>query len=384
MLLVKALIALALVMGAAHAQGTGENLIYAVYNDVDNKTFFTLNTSNDIDDPADALMSYVNMLDPAVMPRVPPLCFGYDQTGMELNKFSPNALAYDGQARLYFSAWDIGGATAPNARLCLLSTVTPTFALIGALQTTGVTSAGFNQDSYVYVYFENRTPVLNMDVVFLDKITGNIVGIAEINVFADRTSDPLNTALTSIPVIYNGGDMAIDCNENLYASSVGGVGGSLSIYFKINQISVTPPAFSYEEIARGTINDDSAQLYATNSQLAYTGDGILVAHHAPSGFTSVVPDPNDGLTGYLGTENVTYVVFRNSAGEPIGFSDLASYQVCNEVLCTSSEVFSDCSQRVRTIWTPALTGVPCRLVDVPCANPPLCVEEDRCQIYLPF
>lgn len=368
--MLKIALALALVAGAANAQ-----LIYTVYNSDVNKTFFEINTTDPLQ-----LESYVDMLAPPPGVNVPQQCIGYDALAEELNAFSPNGLAFDGGLRLYFVAWDQGQRT--QARLCVLNMNRPNFFYKGELPTFGVTAAGFDQGLYVFLYLENGSPLAG-DVVYLNPVTGNVISQIEINQWVDRTTDPNNNVPSSINVFYRGGDLALDCDRNLYASSVG-TNGAESLFFRLNELP-SGGVFSYTLLATGP-NNDAPQQFAVNSQLAYTDSGILIAHNTPTGKTTIVSDETTGQTGYLGQEGEIdgYIIYRQN-GVPIGFSDMASRIDCVTEFCVVSQSFSECEGAFIDVYTKSELGtIPCKVTDDRCLQPPACTQEFDCTYYIPI
>ena len=174
----------------------------------------------------------------------------------------------------------------------------------------------------------DTTKNLELHILAISRATGMISQVHMEDQFIDRTTNPDNTVSSYIPKLFRGGDVEATCGGSLYASSLGMDGQSL--YFKLEPLapmSDTMTGFAYYLIATGTNNQEPQEL-VVNSELAYTNDGLLIAHNTASGRTTVVTSPDYGTTGYIGTEGVDYIIFRDDSGAAIGFSDMASSRTC--------------------------------------------------------
>ncbi|KAA8491953.1 hypothetical protein FVE85_8435 [Porphyridium purpureum] len=370
----------------AFAQGspmTGLGTIYAVEQRVNDKSFFQINSTASM--PSISLVANMSMLEQEQALDFPYNCYGY-ANGLNpmigtFNLFAPNALAYDGQARLFFVAWDDMGDT--MARLCYYNLIGKNILFVSDLVENKISGAGFDQLSYEFIYLrEGRQQPegrLRMKLVTLDRATANVRQVRAIEQWRNVTSDP-NAPMAPLPFTYRAGDLAIQCDRRLYASSVG-TGGGFKYFFEIF------PSGLHDDFSYRLIHADPPGTaltgFATADQLAFGSLGNLISQDSDRGIFSRV-NTATGANGELGVEGVDFTRFFFN-GMLRTFTDLASSLDCEvDLECISIEMTSQCGGDVFLMYLPDPAGtIPCSPVERLCLLPPACVEEIECVYYVP-
>ncbi|KAA8498787.1 hypothetical protein FVE85_6372 [Porphyridium purpureum] len=390
-----ALCALALRMHSVHGlQNLG--IIFGIERDPVQKNIFALDFSAGAEiEPTVTLVANMTQAaanDPAGFPN---RCFGYvngaTATG-PLYEFSPNGLAYDGEARLFFAAFDRFGDT--MSRLCFYSVLTNTFeysTILGDI----VLGATFDAKTYQYIWIDEgkeqtEAGILILQFIRLDRATGTVVDRTTNTLFRNVTTNP-NAPAAELLFTFRGGDMAVDCNGILYASSVG-TGGGFKYFFSIDLDYFTEEnsstSFAYRLIhadpSDGQSPVSSLTGFATADQLAFDSSGRLISQDSERGIFSVV-NRLTGANGELGVEGVDFVRLTEM-GMLRTFADLASFRDCGLVgACVETEIVDPCEDRVLPILTPAEGGdIRCVAVDGRCRLPGMCEGEDTvdCIFYV--
>ncbi|KAA8498786.1 hypothetical protein FVE85_6371 [Porphyridium purpureum] len=383
-------LALCAVVAASAAMVSAQTvgLVYAVEQRVNDKSFFTINST--AADPSLTLLANMSVLETTQVTQFPFNCYGYTNGIVpvvgQFNLFAPNAAAYDGQARLFFASWDTFGDT--MTRLCLVNLVSNSIQFVTTLPETEISGAGFDQTLYMYAYIregrQQPNGILVGQLTYLDRATANFLFRTTVDQHRNVTTDPMNPQnfpLGPLSFTYRAGDLAIACDRVLYASSVG-TGGGFKYFFKLFQ-SGPPPDFSYE-----LIHADPPGVgltgFATADQLAFGGEDNLISQDSALGIFSLV-NLETGANGELGVEGVDYVRFFFE-GILRTFTDLASTLDCGVDLdCIALEVESSCvpgEMIVQYIPDPDGT-IPCAPIETVCLAPPACTEEFECSYYIP-
>ncbi|KAA8491628.1 hypothetical protein FVE85_9675 [Porphyridium purpureum] len=316
-------------------------IVYAIERDNMQKNIFALDFSVGVGmEQSTTLVANMTQAAAEDPDGFPMDCFGYEngvtRTG-PLYEFSPNGLAYDGDSRLYFVAFDQYGMT--TSRLCFYSIATDTFEFAANLGEP-VVGAAFDSKTYQYVWIDqgeqqNMGGIMVLQFARLDRTTGQIMERETTTMFRNVTTNP-NAPAAELPFTFRGGDMAIDCNGMLYGSSVG-TGGGFKYFFTIDlnydagDLGETPEIVYAYRLIHADVPDDPSQVstltgFATADQLAFDMDGRLISQDSEQGVFSVV-DIATGANGELGVEGEDYIRLYEM-GMLRTFADLASSLSC--------------------------------------------------------
>ncbi|KAA8498196.1 hypothetical protein FVE85_5781 [Porphyridium purpureum] len=371
---------------AAQSVPIGGGVIYGAERDLTEKNFYTISTGEDV--PSITLLA--NMTQRAMEDEdFPTQCFGYmnpDMTG-GFNDFTPNALAFDGSFRLFFAAWDITvDPSQIRSRLCFFSLFSDRFFFVQLFPDLLV-GATFDQTTYNYIYIREGAPrpngFLELVSVSLDRTTARVISMMTESTFVDATGGTLQ-APGQVFKTYRGGDMAVDCNGVLFASSVG-TGGGNKMFFSIGLRNTSEPGSQnvFRLIHEDPAANNGLTGFADSDQLAFDQLGRLISQDSERGIFSVVNEVT-GANGELGVEGVDFVRFFDN-GQLRTFSDLASFLDCGVVVqCVEVEVIDQCDEeRMVTVLEPQDGGdVPCRSVQGQCRMPPECTDEVDCVYFI--
>lgn len=365
------------------AQGMGmmdRGTIFAVEQSMTDKSFYLVNSS--ATDPSLIMVANMSMLEQDQPLEFPMNCYGY-QSGLNpnrnaLNLFAPNALAWDGQVRLFFVAWDMTGDVA--ARMCYLNLVGRNIIFTVTLPDVKISNADFDQEKYVFVYgregIQQPVGTLTMMFVFLNRATAMVSSIRPISQF--RNGSP-QAPLAPLSVTYRAGDIAIDCSGDIYMSSVG-TGNGFKAFFVLRMVT-TMLDYYYELIHEDPMGVALTGYATAQAGLGFAQSGVLISQNGDYGIFSQV-NLATGANGELGTAGVDYVQFYYN-GQLRRFTDLAGALDCNaDLLCIRTEVPSPCGGGFNSVLMPSEEGdIPCGPVERLCLQPPQCVEEVGCVVY---